>query len=74
LILNEIRKKSVRDFTNLLDPSGTRQAGLVLVYRKYAPLDTELESLEQQARDAKRGLWADPAPIPPWVYRKVRRA
>jgi hypothetical protein len=33
-----------------------------------------LERLEQQARDAKRRLWADPAPIPPWVYRKVRRA
>jgi micrococcal nuclease len=43
-------------------------------YRKYAPLDTELERLEQQARDAKRELWADPAPIPPWVSRKVRRA
>ena len=42
-------------------------------YRKYAPGDTELESLEKDARDAKRGLWADPAPIPPWVYRKARR-
>jgi len=42
-------------------------------YRKYAPGNTELESLEKEARDAKRGLWADPAPIPPWVYRKARR-
>ena len=41
--------------------------------RKYAPLDTELEHLEQSAREAKRGLWADAAPIPPWVYRKARR-
>jgi micrococcal nuclease len=32
-----------------------------------------LEGLEQTAREAKRGLWADPAPLPPWVYRKVRR-
>jgi hypothetical protein len=31
LILKEITKISVRDFTNLLDPSGTRQARLVLV-------------------------------------------
>ena len=42
-------------------------------YRKYAPLDADLEKLEKEARDAKKGLWADPAPIPPWVYRKARR-
>src|SRR5438034_8881765 len=32
-----------------------------------------LEGLENEAREAKKGLWADPAPIPPWVYRKARR-
>ena len=42
-------------------------------YRKYAPGDTELERLEAEARDAKKGLWVDPVPIPPWVYRKARR-
>ena len=42
-------------------------------YRKYAPLDRELEALEKSARDAKKGLWVDPAPIPPWVYRKAKR-
>jgi endonuclease YncB( thermonuclease family) len=42
-------------------------------YRKYAPGNTELEKLEKAAREAKRGLWIDPAPIPPWVYRKARR-
>jgi micrococcal nuclease len=42
-------------------------------YRKYAPGDTKLERLEKDARNAKKGLWADAAPIPPWVYRKVRR-
>jgi endonuclease YncB( thermonuclease family) len=41
-------------------------------YRKYAPGDTVLEGLEKEARDAKKGLWADPSPIPPWVYRKAR--
>ena len=40
-------------------------------YRKYAPGDTVLEGLEKDARAAKKGLWADPAPIPPWVYRKA---
>jgi micrococcal nuclease len=41
-------------------------------YRKYAPGDTVLERLEKNARDTKKRLWADPAPIPPWVYRKAR--
>ena len=41
-------------------------------YRRYAPGDMVLEKLEKDARDAKKGLWADPAPIPPWVYRKAR--
>jgi micrococcal nuclease len=42
-------------------------------YRKYAPGDTALEELEKEAREAKRGLWADPQPIPSWVYRKAGR-
>ena len=28
-------------------------------YRKYAPGDTVLEGLEEEAREAKKGLWAD---------------
>jgi micrococcal nuclease len=42
-------------------------------YRKYAPLDAELEKLEKDGREARTGLWVDPSPIPPWVYRKSRR-
>jgi micrococcal nuclease len=42
-------------------------------YRKYAPGDTVLERLEKDAREGKKGLWADPHPVPPWVYRKARR-
>jgi len=42
-------------------------------YRKYAPGDTVLEGLETEAREARKGLWADPQPVPPWVYRKARR-
>jgi len=41
-------------------------------YRKYAPRDTVLEGLEKEAREAKKGLWADPQPVPPWVYRNIR--
>jgi micrococcal nuclease len=41
-------------------------------YRKYAPLNTELEQLEQSAREAKKGLWADPQPVPPREWRKMK--
>lgn len=41
-------------------------------YWKYAPLDAELEKLEQGARKAKKGLWADPQPVPPWEWRKKK--
>ena len=34
-------------------------------YRKYAPGDTVLEGLEKKAREARKGLWADPHPVPP---------
>jgi hypothetical protein len=42
-------------------------------YRKYAPADGELEKLEKAARVSKKGLWVDPAPVPPWVFRKAKR-
>lgn len=32
--------------------------------------DPSLTELERQAKAAKRGLWSQRAPIPPWVYRK----
>ena len=35
-------------------------------YRKYAPADTALEGLEKEAREARKGLWADPESGPPW--------
>ncbi len=41
-------------------------------YRKYAPGNTVLEGLENEAREARKGLWADPQPVPPWEWRKQR--
>lgn len=39
-------------------------------YRKYAPRDTVLEQLETDAREGRKGLWADPQPMPSWEWRK----
>lgn len=41
--------------------------------RKSSPDNGELERLEQEAREAKKGLWEDPEPIPPWEFRKTQR-
>ena len=49
------------------------QAGLAWWYQRYAPGDTELQSLENDARTAKKGLWADPAPVAPWDWRQKQR-
>lgn len=35
--------------------------------------DEVLGELEQQARHEKKGLWADPNPIAPWEYRKLKK-
>jgi micrococcal nuclease len=69
----------MRTLADVLLPDGTHvnhtlvKEGWCWWYRKYAPGDTVLEGLEKEAREAKKGLWVDPAPIPPWVYRKARR-
>ena len=54
------------------------RAGLAWHYKKYqkdqAPSDRELYSdAEVEAREAKRGLWYDSEPAPPWEYRKSKR-
>lgn len=45
-------------------------AGMAWWYRRYAPGNTALERAEESARAARRGLWASPAPIPPWEFRR----
>ncbi len=42
-------------------------------YRRYAPHDRLLEAAEKEAREAQRGLWAEPDPVPPWEWRRARR-
>jgi endonuclease YncB( thermonuclease family) len=29
-----------------------------------------LEGIEAEEREARKGLWADPHPVPPWEWRK----
>ena len=48
------------------------RAGLAWWYRPYARGDRELERLEREARAARRGLWADAHPVPPWEWRSAR--
>jgi micrococcal nuclease len=53
---------------------GDGQRRLAWWYREYAsektPADRVLdEAAERKARTARRGLWADPAPMAPWVWR-----
>ncbi|HEY3196558.1 MAG TPA: thermonuclease family protein [Nitrospirales bacterium] len=44
--------------------------GLAWQHRKYSD-DPRLALMEAEARGAKRGLWADPDPVPPWEWRKA---
>lgn len=45
------------------------KAGFAWWYYKYSN-DRSYEKLEIEARNAKRGLWADKKPTPPWEWRK----
>ena len=46
--------------------------GMAWVYRKYSR-NPRLYALEDEARLARQGLWADPEPVEPWVWRKRGR-
>ena len=48
------------------------RTGYAWVYRQYAN-DKSLYALEDEARAARRGLWASDVRVPPWEWRKERR-
>ncbi len=45
------------------------RAGLAWVYPKYCDDCRQWKEIEEAARNARRGLWRDKAPIPPWEWR-----
>ena len=45
------------------------RAGLAWHYKTYSP-DATLAREEEEAREARRGLWADKDPVPPWEWRR----
>ena len=67
-----------RTVADVVLPDGTNvsrelvKAGLAWWYRQYSK-DTSLGALEEEARQAKHGLWADPNPIPPWELRHPKQ-
>ena len=46
--------------------------GWAWVFIRYAPKDSPLYRIEAEARAARRGLWADPEPVPPWEWRRAK--
>jgi endonuclease YncB( thermonuclease family) len=49
------------------------KAGLAWWYRQYARNIGTLSQLEAEAREAKRGLWSQSNPVPPWEWRRTKR-
>ncbi len=49
------------------------KAGLAWWFKRYYPDDKKLARLEQDARKAKRGLWEQEKPVPPWDWRRKHR-
>ena len=68
--------KYQRTIGDVILPDGTNVNPALVIegwcwwYRKYAPGDTVLEGLEAEAREERKGLWADLKPVPPWEWRK----
>ena len=55
------------------------KAGLAWHYKKYQKEQTPADRVkyseaEIEAREHRRGLWADPGPVPPWEYRHGQRS
>ena len=47
--------------------------GMAHVFERYAPADSPLYALQNEAKTARRGLWNQAEPLPPWQWRERRR-
>lgn len=45
------------------------RAGMAWWYKRYSK-DPSYGDLEDEARKSRRGLWAEPAPVQPWEFRR----
>lgn len=45
--------------------------GMAWHYVQYAKRDDDLRQAQEQAKTAKRGLWAGKDPVEPWVWRRL---
>lgn len=73
---NDGRKRRLAEIFSADGASLNRQLvahGLAWHYVQYSD-DATLAALQREARRKKLGLWADPAPVPPWDYRAAKRA
>lgn len=48
------------------------RAGMAWVYDQFVT-DRSLYAVQAEAKAARRGLWADAAPVAPWEWRKSKR-
>lgn len=50
------------------------RAGMAWWYSDYAKKARDLQAAESDARQAKRGVWSEPEPVAPWLFRRNARA
>ncbi len=65
-------KKQRKRFNKCLSNELVR-AGLAWWYQRHKPMDKKLKALETEARMARRGIWSEEKPVPPWDWRKTNR-
>lgn len=49
------------------------RGGYAWVFTRYVQANSPLYALQLDAQAARRGLWTDRAPVPPWEWRRQRR-
>lgn len=49
------------------------RGGMAWVYDRFSSPSSPLYPLQEEARAASRGLWADKAPVAPWEWRRINR-